>query len=280
MTGADGSAAAAVTLNIAGIKLHPRGRTLACDAGELALRHGDRVVVQEGRDTEVGTVAVTAHRQPATGALPKILRRAEPQDLARVAAAETRAADALAFARERAAARGLAIKLFRAELGNGGRALFSFASETRVDFRDLVRDLAAKFHVRIEMRQVGVRDEAKILGGIGSCGRELCCSTFLPRFAPVSIRMAKNQNLALSPSKVSGQCGRLKCCLVYEDAAYVEAAAALPRVGKRVGTPDGVGRVGDVDVLRGRVRVTFEDKPPKVFAAADLDTAAAPPAES
>jgi cell fate regulator YaaT (PSP1 superfamily) len=275
-----GGQTAARTVNVAGIKLHPRGRTLACDAGELTLRHGDRVVIDEGRDAEVGTVAVTVRPQPAAGALPRILRRAEPRDLARVEAAEARTLAALAFARERAAARGLAIKLFRAELGPGGRALFSFASETRVDFRELVRDLAAKLHVRIEMRQVGVRDEAKILGGIGSCGRELCCSTFLPRFAPVSIRMAKNQNLALSPAKVSGQCGRLKCCLVYEDAVYVEAAAALPRIGKRVGTPDGVGRVGDVDVLRGRVRVTFEDKPPKVFAASELNTTVAPTSET
>ena len=113
------------------------------------------------------------------------------------------------------------------------------------------------------MRQVGVRDEAKMVGGIGSCGLELCCTTFLPKFAPVSIKMAKNQNLALNPTKVSGQCGRLKCCLVYEDANYVEAAKLLPSVGKRVTTPEGVGRVGDVDVLRERVRVYFEDQPPQ-----------------
>ncbi len=119
-----------------------------------------------------------------------------------------------------------------------------------------------------------------MVGGIGSCGRELCCSTFLPKFAPVSIKMAKHQNLAMSPTKVSGQCGRLKCCLVYEDAAYVEAAASLPKSGRRIGTPDGIGRVGDVDVLHGRVRVYFEDKPPKVFTADELkpvDTPAPPP---
>jgi cell fate regulator YaaT (PSP1 superfamily) len=114
------------------------------------------------------------------------------------------------------------------------------------------------------------------VGGIGSCGLELCCSTFLPKFAPVSIKMAKNQNLALNPTKVSGQCGRLKCCLVYEDANYVEAAKRLPRSGKRVTTPEGVGRVGDVDVLRERVRVYFEDQPPKVFAASEVQTLNAP----
>jgi cell fate regulator YaaT (PSP1 superfamily) len=115
-----------------------------------------------------------------------------------------------------------------------------------------------------------------MVGGIGSCGRELCCTTFLPKFAPVSIKMAKHQNLVLNPTKVSGQCGRLKCCLVYEDAAYVEAARTLPRMGKRVTTPEGVGRVGDVDVLAGRVRVYFEDHPPRVFGAAEVQVIAPP----
>src|SRR6185369_9779519 len=127
------------------------------------------------------------------------------------------------------------------------------------------------------MRQVGVRDEAKMVGGIGSCGRELCCTTFLPQFAPVSIKMAKNQNIALNPSKVTGQCGRLKCCLVYEEAMYVEAARNLPRMGKRVDTPDGVGRVGDLDVLRGRVRVHFPDRPPKQYEAHEVRAIAGPP---
>ena len=139
-----------------------------------------------------------------------------------------------------------------------------------MDFRELVRDLAARLHHRIELRQVGVRDEAKMVGGIGSCGRELCCSTFLPQFAPVTIRMAKNQNLALNPSRVSGQCGRLKCCLVYEEAQYVEAGQGPAPPGRRVDTPDGPGRVDDLDVLRGRVRVSFPDRPPATYAAADL----------
>ncbi len=284
MSGADRPAPRPATVNVAGVKLHPRGRTIACDTGELELRHGERVVVRlanhDGSDGELGTVAVGATRRAAPAPESRVVRRATPADLAQARVSEHRSAEALAFARDRAAARGLPIKVFRAELPRGGRALFTFASETRVDFRELVRDLAAKLHARIEMRQVGVRDEAKILGGIGSCGRELCCSTFLPRFAPVSIRMAKNQNLSLAPSKVSGQCGRLKCCLVYEDAAYTEAASSLPRIGKQVGTPEGVGRVGDVDVLRGRVRVTFQDKPPKVFAASALETTPPPPTET
>jgi cell fate regulator YaaT (PSP1 superfamily) len=139
-----------------------------------------------------------------------------------------------------------------------------------------VKDLGAQLHARIEMRQVGVRDEAKMVGGIGSCGRELCCTTFLPQFAPVSIKMAKNQNIALNPSKVSGQCGRLKCCLVYEEAMYVEAARKLPRMGKRVETPEGVGRVDDLDVLGGRIRVSYPDRPPQVFTADQVRLVAPP----
>jgi cell fate regulator YaaT (PSP1 superfamily) len=278
------------TINIAGVKLDPRGRVLACDAGELELRHGEQVVVDDGRETEVGTVAVASARrtevpkrtettettEAARARLPRILRRAEPSDLDRVRAAAERATEARAFARERAGVQKLGIKIFRVDFQRGGRAIFYFASELRVDFRELVRDLAARYHTRIELRQVGVRDEAKMVGGIGSCGRELCCSTFLPKFAPVSIKMAKHQNLAMAPSKVSGQCGRLKCCLVYEDATYVEAAAALPKIGKRVGTPDGVGRVGDLDVLRGRVRVYFDGHPPKTFTADELQPAPLP----
>jgi cell fate regulator YaaT (PSP1 superfamily) len=266
--------------NVVGVRLTPTGRAFACDAGALALRKGDRVVIDDGRGAELATVAAASAPRAAAGPLPRVLRVADARDLARAEAAERRSAEALADARERARARGLPIKLFRAELAPGGaRATFYFASEARVDFRELVRDLAAKHHTRIEMRQVGVRDEAKMVGGIGSCGRELCCSTFLPRFAPVSIKMAKHQNLVLNPSKVSGQCGRLKCCLVYEEANYVEAAKALPRVGKRVTTPEGVGRVGDLDVLAGRVRVYFEDQPPQVFAAGDVQLLAAGPTD-
>jgi cell fate regulator YaaT (PSP1 superfamily) len=268
-----GAGPAPPVLNVVGVKLSPTGRTLACDAGALApdeLKLGDRVVLDD-EDASVATVAVAPALRAAPAPVPRILRLADARDVARLEADQRRAADALAFARERVRARNLPIKMFRAELHAGGsRATFYFAAEQRIDFRELVRDLASRVRARVEMRQVGVRDEAKMVGGIGSCGRELCCSTFLPKFAPVSIKMAKNQNLALNPTKVSGQCGRLKCCLVYEEANYVEAAKRLPRSGKRVTTPEGVGRVGDVDVLRERVRVYFEDQPPKVFPAADV----------
>jgi cell fate regulator YaaT (PSP1 superfamily) len=272
-----GAVAAPPVLNVVGVKLAPTGRTFACDAGKLALRVGERVVVDD-EGASVATVAVATALRAAAPPLPRVLRVADARDLARHESERRRAAEALAYARERAKARNLPIKMFRVELnGSGNRATFYFAAEQRIDFRDLVRDLASKVHARVEMRQVGVRDEAKLVGGIGSCGRELCCTTFLPKFAPVSIKMAKNQNLALNPTKVSGQCGRLKCCLVYEDANYVEAAKHLPRAGKRVTTPEGVGRVGDVDVLRERVRVYFEDQPPKVFSATEVSLIGPPP---
>jgi cell fate regulator YaaT (PSP1 superfamily) len=252
--------------NIAGVKLQPTGRTIECDAGGLSLRPGDRVMIDDRRGPLLAVVAVGSAPRAIRGGLGRVLRRADERDLHREQAHRQRESEAVGFARERARSRKLAVKVFRAEL-SGDRALIYFSSDQRVDFRELVKDLSAHLRVRVEMRQVGVRDEAKMVGGIGSCGRELCCTTFLPQFAPVSIKMAKNQNIALNPSKVSGQCGRLKCCLVYEEAMYVEAARNLPRMGKRVETPEGPGRVDDLDILGGRIRVSYPDRPPAVFTA-------------
>jgi cell fate regulator YaaT (PSP1 superfamily) len=267
--------------NLVGVRLAPQGRTIEHDAGSLRLEAGDRVMVDDRRGGSIlGVVSgVSAWRAAPPGPLPRVHRRAEDRDLERAAGETRKLQEALTFARQRAQARELGIKFFRVEMAPGGdRTTFYFSSEQRVDFRELVRDLAARFHHRIELRQVGVRDEAKMVGGIGSCGQELCCSTFLPHFAPVTIRMAKNQNLALNPSRVSGQCGRLKCCLVYEEAQYIEASKALPRIGKPVETPDGPGRVEDLDVLRGRVRVSFPDRPPATYQASDLPAATTTPA--
>lgn len=254
---------------IAGVRLRPGGRSYSCDASgvlrEGTLHVGTRVIVQVDRGPELGIVMVAPSLRPARSRLPRIVRVADERDVARSSDEQRRAVEALDLARRAARTRKLPIKVFHVDIASGNRATFYFASDARIDFRELVRDLSGNLRLRIEMRQVGVRDEAKMVGGIGSCGRELCCSTFLPRFAPISIKAAKNQNIALTPSKVSGQCGRLKCCLVYEEANYVEAAKSLPRMGKRVETPDGVGRVSDLDVLRGRVRVMFQDGPPKVY---------------
>jgi cell fate regulator YaaT (PSP1 superfamily) len=258
---------------IAGVRLRPGGRVIACHAANLPLEVGTRVIIQADRGMEIGIVTLAPTERPNRGRVSRVVRIADERDRDRARAEDERAADALAVARETAATLKLPVKMFHAELHGGGRATMYFASDARVDFRDLVRDLGTRLRLRVEMRQVGVRDEAKMVGGIGSCGRELCCSTFLPRFAPVSIKAAKVQNIALTPSKVSGQCGRLKCCLVYEEANYIEASKSLPRVGKRVATPDGVGRVGDLDVLRGRVRVLFQDTPPKVYTAGEVKPA-------
>ncbi len=261
-------------MNTVGVKLHPTGRTYELDAGSLVLRRGQRVIVQGENGHEIGVVAVPSAPRPSSGRLPRVIRVADARDLERLEANDRRAAEALAVGRELVRARKIPVKMFRAELHQNGKATFYFASENRIDFRDLVRDLGNELRLRVELRQVGVRDEAKMVGGIGSCGRELCCSTFLPRFAPVSIKMAKHQNLVLNPAKVSGQCGRLKCCLVYEEANYVDAAKLLPKVGKRVSTPEGEGRVADLDVLHGRVRVYFQDGPPQVFSADQVKTLA------
>ena len=265
-------------VNTVGVKLHPTGRTYELDAGVLTLRRGQRVIIQGENGHELGVVAVASAPRPSPGGrLPRVLRVADERDLERLEANTRRAAEALALGREMVRARKIPVKMFRAEVHQNGKATFYFASENRIDFRDLVRDLGNELRLRVELRQVGVRDEAKMVGGIGSCGLELCCSTFLPRFAPVSIKMAKHQNLVLNPAKVSGQCGRLKCCLVYEEANYVEASKALPKLGKRVSTPEGEGRVADLDVLRGRVRVYFQDGPPQVFSAEQVKQLGPPP---
>lgn len=264
-------------VNTVGVRFSSSGRTLLCDAGSLQLAIGAWVVVDDRRSGALARVSVASAPRAIDSALPRLIRVATATDLARLDADRKREEEALTFARECARARGLGIKIFRAEWnGRGDKALFTFASEQRVDFRELVRDLASRYRVRIEMRQVGVRDEAKMVGGIGTCGRELCCTTFLQRFEPISIKMAKHQNLALNPTKVSGQCGRLKCCLVYEEALYVEASKTLPKLGKLVETPDGQGRVQDLDILGGRVRVHFPDRPPQVYPAADVARVAPP----
>ena len=259
------------TRNVVGVKYTSTSRIIECDSGNLVLRQGEAVVVDDRRGGTVATVSVPTTTRPCSVSLGRILRRADPRDLQRAQDESRRQVEALAYARARARAMRMPIKVFRVEFGNSGdRALFSFSSEKRIDFRDLVRDLSARLHLRVDMRQVGVRDEAKLVGGVGSCGRELCCSTFLPHFAPVSIKMAKNQRLVLNPTKVAGQCGRLKCCLMYEDAQYVEASKGLPKVGKQVQTPDGIGRVDDIDVLGRRVRVSFMDRPPATFTAEEV----------
>ena len=231
------------------------------DAGDLVLLPGDRIVVSSEKGQISGTVVAPSYRRILVDTrLLKVLRKFDRGDVRQEARNTRKAKNAFLVGRERIKAKGLPMKLVGVDYVHGGnRAIFYFTAEGRVDFRELVRDLARRLRVRIEMRQIGIRDEAGLVGGMGTCGRPLCCATFLRRFDQVSIRMAKDQNLVLNPQKISGQCGRLKCCLVYEHALYKELGQGLPRLGKKVITPKGPGRVTDVDVLGRRVRVALDE---------------------
>jgi cell fate regulator YaaT (PSP1 superfamily) len=259
-------------VNLVGVRLASAGRIYYCDAHDLALVRGDRVVVEGERDTRLATVAIDAVRKPMRDRVSRrVLRRANDADLRTEADHATSSASLLQTAKARARATNPAIKVFRIERSaldgrsdslrsgpaRGGRVVVYYTCEERVELRELVRELGVATGARVELRQIGVRDEAKLVGGIGSCGLELCCTTWLPDFVPVSIKMAKDQGMVLTPTKVSGQCGRLKCCLVYEQAGYAELRKGLPKLGKRVITARGEGRVVEVDVLRQRVRVAY-----------------------
>ncbi|HEY3352405.1 MAG TPA: regulatory iron-sulfur-containing complex subunit RicT, partial [Polyangia bacterium] len=257
--------------NTVGVKFRDAGKIHEFDCGDLALARGDRVVVETDKGLSIGLVSIPSARRLIGETARRVIRKADANDLRQEQRNERRELEALRYGAERVRERRLQMKLFRVEYMHGGnKATFFFSAEGRVDFRDLVKDLTNKLHTRIELRQVGVRDEARIVGGIGTCGRELCCSTWLPRFEPVSIRMAKDQNLVLNPQKVSGVCGRLKCCLAYEEETYRELRKGLPKLGKRVQTPRGEGKVQEVDILGRRVKVWFEGGPPQIFDAAEV----------
>jgi len=264
--------------NVVGVRFVPAGRVYLYDAVEATYQRGERVVVEAERGTRLGVVAVDSVRRPYKDRdrqLRRVLRRPNAGDLRADDAALGRAQQLLRLAKDKARALRLPIKVFRIEPGHG-RILLYFTSDERVDLRDLLRELGPTAGARIELRQLGVRDEAKVVGGIGSCGQELCCTTWLPEFVPVSIKMAKDQGLVLNPTKVSGQCGRLKCCLVYEQATYAELRKGLPKLGKRVITAQGEGRVVEVDVLRQRVRVAYGPGELAVLDAADVRPMFAP----
>ncbi|MGK7346009.1 MAG: PSP1 domain-containing protein [Candidatus Nitrospinota bacterium M3_3B_026] len=236
----------------------------------IELSVGDLCVVENGRDLSFGKVAVA--RLPASltirGERPgRIARRATGEDEKRARQLARKEKTAMAYCREKIVELDVPMSLSRVNYTfDGKKAVFFFTAEGRVDFRELVRELANFTRVKVEMRQIGVRDEARMMGGCGPCGHELCCSTFLPDFAPVSIRMAKDQNLSLNPSKISGVCGRLMCCLAYEHAHYKELTRRAPRLGKGCLTTDGrTGRVLQLNLLRERVTVMFEDESKKEY---------------
>ena len=228
------------------------------------LAPGDYVIVETSRGEELGQVVIAPKEvtgEELHGPLKCVLRRAQPWELLEREQLRRLEPDALRVCREKVTELGLPMKVVKAEYSyDGARLAFSFTAERRVDFRELVRSLASHFHTRIELRQIGVRDEAKLMGGLGRCGRVLCCSSFLSEFSPVSIRMAKNQDLPLSPTEISGVCGRLLCCLSYENDYYSQVKERLPQIGQRVLTPQGPGRVVGVNVIKETVAVELEEE--------------------
>ncbi len=264
--------------NLAQVRVKTSTRLQDFDAGELSLQRGDRVVVQTDRGQAIGTVVASSKRVLVTDkSSRRVLRRSTEHDLIQRERNEEKGEEALPYARERIMERRLPMKLTRVEYLHGGsKAVFYFSAEGRVDFRDLVKDLSSRLRTRIEMRQIGVRDEAKMVGGIGVCGLRLCCHRYLTKFEPVSIRMAKDQNLVLNPQKVSGQCGRLKCCLAYEQEIYREQRKGMPKMGKFVETSEGIGKVVELDILRRKVRVALGMGKSEVFSADDVEPAPPP----
>jgi len=230
--------------------------------GLLDLGHRDFVVVDTARGPEVAQVVEAPHvigDGDVVGEMKPVLRRASAWDMVQRDLWQHKEQEALAICRAKAKEHSLNIKMVRCEYSfDGGRLLVYFASEDRVDFRQLVRELARVFRTRIEMRQIGVRDEAKLLDGVGKCGRQLCCTSWLREFTPVSIRMAKNQQLPLNPDEISGVCGRLLCCLSYEDEVYREQNRKMPKLGAEVVTPQGSGRVRHIHPLKESVTVMLE----------------------
>lgn len=249
---------------VCSIKFRGTGKVYYFAPGDLTdLRVGDHVIVETARGREMGQVAAEIHEVgdgDIVGQLKPIIRRATTSDLLDAQRYQRQEAEAVEKCKEQVARYNLPMKMVGAEYSyDGSRLTFFFTSEQRVDFRELVRELARIFRVRIELRQIGVRDEAKSVGGIGKCGRPLCCATWLNEFCPVSIRMAKQQDLPLSPMEISGLCGRLLCCLGYENDYYQSVKGRFPKVGKMISTPIGPAKVIGVSVLREKVELLFED---------------------
>lgn len=253
---------------VVGVRFREVGKIYYFDPGEIELATGEKVIVDTSRGLECGTV-VLGNREvddkSIISPLRQVKRKAYEEDIRRLEYNRSREAEAFRLCKKKIIEHGLDMKLISAEYTfDNTKLLFYFTSEGRVDFRDLVKDLALIFKLRIELRQVGVRDETRMVGGIGTCGRPLCCHSYLSDFAPVSIKMAKEQNLSLNPQKISGVCGRLMCCLKNEAETYEYLNNKLPREGDEVETAEGIGIVSSVNVLRQRVKILIsKDKEDK-----------------
>ncbi len=247
-------------IKVIGVRFRTAGKIYFFSPGGLELKAGDKVIVETARGVEFGSVVTGIKEVPddqISQPLKPVIRIATQDDVRREAKNREKEKDAFKICQEKIRKHGLEMKLIDAEYTfDNNKVLFYFTADGRIDFRELVKDLASVFRTRIELRQIGVRDETKIRGGIGICGRPLCCHTYLTEFAPVSIKMAKEQNLSLNPTKISGVCGRLMCCLTNEEETYEELNSHLPSIGDYVTTPEKLkGEVQSVNVLRQTVKV-------------------------
>lgn len=250
---------------IIGVRFKNAGKTYYFSPGGVRVGLNDQVIVETARGVECGRVVI-ANRQvednKIVAPLKKIIRVATPKDLALLEENRRREREAFRICQEKIQRHHLQMNLVDVEYTfDNNKILFYFTADGRIDFRELVKDLAGVFRTRIELRQIGVRDESKMLGGLGICGRPFCCSTFLGDFQPVSIKMAKEQNLSLNPTKISGTCGRLMCCLKYEQDAYEDLLRITPRVGAAVRTPEGNGVVIENNLLTGMLKVALDKSP-------------------
>lgn len=249
---------------VVGVRFKKAGKIYYFDPNGFQIENSDFVIVETVRGIEFGKVVISEKQVGENDIvlpLKKVLRVADAKDRLIVEENQQAAKDAYEVCQQKVAQHGLDMKLVDVEYTfDRNKVIFYFTADGRVDFRELVKDLASIFKTRIELRQIGVRDEAKMLGGIGPCGRMLCCSTFLGDFEPVSIKMAKDQNLSLNPTKISGLCGRLMCCLKYENDEYESAKELLPDVGEMIGTPNGPGKVVGLNILERILQVQLLDK--------------------
>lgn len=257
---------------IIGVKFKGAGKVYYFDPDEAILNAGDYVVVETSRGIECGTVTFGNREINDDGLnrpLKKIIRPATAEDIAHLEDNRKKEEKAYGICLKKIIEHNLKMKLVTVEYTfDNNKILFYFTADGRVDFRELVKDLAGIFRTRIELRQIGVRDESKMLGGLGICGREFCCKGFLSDFQPVSIKMAKEQGMSLNPVKISGTCGRLMCCLKYEQEAYSDLLKKTPKIGAYVSTPDGKGTVVDQNLIKGILNVQLQknpDSPPKSY---------------
>ncbi|MBE5764837.1 MAG: stage 0 sporulation protein [Clostridiales bacterium] len=249
---------------IVGIRFKNTAKVYYFAPGKERFKKGDGVIVETARGVEFGTVTIEVKEvddSEIVQPLKPIIRKATQADLDRLKKNEEKAPEAVKICNEKILARGLDMKLINAEYTfDGSKVIFYFTAPGRIDFRDLVKDLASVFRIRIELRQIGIRDETRLLGGIAPCGRPCCCASCMSDFKKVSIKMAKTQGLSLNPSKISGLCGRLMCCLAYENDYYKEVYKKMPKIGSDVVSPDGKGTVISVNMLTYNVKVKIEAK--------------------